>query len=413
MTGSETTTPTTKPDMVPPAPSGKRAHAYRYKGQAAPGEMPDMDDNHPFWLQGLLIAAGFDIHSEKSPTGQDNYYGPLTHAPVVAMAKEAGVAVKDISIRTLNDPATKFLAVVKKHIDAHAPAPVAKGPTPEELAAEAARKAAADAAAKAAAEEARIRPEIRGTQYDPRNLAKLSDGELNNVLKDGLHDIGEITGGVFGSYRRNGALGPVTTEKVKEQQRKLLGVPEGEEALDRASLEQTAAALGIAVAEKNHLAPRSPVADPLIPASINGTQYDPRNIAQTSDAELINILKDGLHSIGEISGGPLGSYRRNGELGPVTTEKVKEQQRKLLGVPEGQESLDRATLEATAIALGEKVAERKYLSPEMQQALGAANDQNIAPIAGSKPENIAPENFDTPPSSGPVSKYLTRQPAIG
>ncbi len=98
---------------------------------------------------------------------------------------------------------------------------------------------------------------------------------MTNVIKDGLHGIKEIKGGI-GSYHKDGTLNEFVQMKVAEQERKLLGRARGEESFDRQTLEALAAALGEATVKRTGLA-LAPVdsAAPIPPRNAQGQQPAP------------------------------------------------------------------------------------------------------------------------------------------
>jgi len=253
------------------AASGGSARTYSLRTNT--DDMPKIAANQVADLQGRLVDAGFDLTTRRQADGKDGKYGPKTEAAVNAIAREAGVNPKDIDFTNAQDPETvKFMQTLDARIAsrgrAAAPAPVVpQGPSPEELAAQAERD-------RLAAEEARIPEAIRGTQYDPRVTATMSQAERDALARRGLHALDEIAS-------ENGARDPETlARKIREVQKDAGLLRSGE------ASPETLAALGVAVAERGGLAGRG------------GNVYE---VAQ-SQAEMNAAAAVGFHALDETAG---------------------------------------------------------------------------------------------------------------
>jgi hypothetical protein len=255
-------------------------HSYTLRGKPPQDELPEISPEQIKELQGKFMEAGHAIGTPSQPDGKDGKIGWLTFGAMKHVAKEAGVNLRDVDFRSKNDAHDKFMNSLNTHIVKH-----------EETIKILAEPLKIEPLPKIVDAGAGIPASIRNTRFDPRYLATVSDQELNNILKDGLHGVGKIAGGVLGSYHRNGKLGDVTTAKVKEQQRELLGLQRGEESFDRATLEKVAAAMGQEVAK------RDPYALTLVPvnktiqaaadvsASSAAAGFSPSTSARTATAE--------------------------------------------------------------------------------------------------------------------------------
>jgi hypothetical protein len=229
-------------------------HRVGMRAQAAPTIDIDIAPDQVDDLQ-REIAVFPDLKDILGPAGADGHYGPHTYRAIARIAEEAHIPVADISRIDFRGKTgelyTKWhTALQNHHKENETPQQVvtrveqAQGPSAAELAvaAEAARLAAETAAREAANN--RVPASIRGTQYDPRYLATLSTPELINVAKDGLHGIGEIKGGIFGSYHRNGRLNETVSNKLLEHAHEMGIVPHDQNTLTRRELELTVASLG-------------------------------------------------------------------------------------------------------------------------------------------------------------------------
>ncbi|PZP86922.1 MAG: hypothetical protein DI582_01335 [Azospirillum brasilense] len=270
------------------AATGGSARTYSLRTNT--DDMPKIAANQVADLQGRLVDAGFDLTTRRQADGKDGKYGPKTEAAVNAIAREAGVNPKDIDFTNAQDPDTvKFMQTLDARIAsrgrAAAPAPVVpQGPTPEELAAQAERD-------RLAAEEARIPEAIRGTHYDPRVSATMSQAERDALARKGLHALDEIAS-------ENGARDPETlARKIREVQKDAGMLQSGE------ASPQTLAALGVAVAERSGLAGRA------------GNVYE----GAQSQAEMNAAAAVGFHALDETAG-----ITRNPE---VLARKVREFER--------------------------------------------------------------------------------------
>lgn len=137
--------------------------------------------------------------------GVDGHYGPRTYRAIALIAREAGIPESQIS--TINfrgksgDLYTKWQAALQNHhkenetpqqVVARIDTSAADAAAAKAIADAAAAKAAADAAAAKAAEDAKVPASIRGTEYDPRNLAKLSQQERYDLAVKGLFALDEL-----------------------------------------------------------------------------------------------------------------------------------------------------------------------------------------------------------------------------
>ena len=224
-----------------------QAHPHGIKEVPSEAEMPQIAGNIVSWLQQLLMDAGFPLIG-----GADGKYGDSTHKALQHIAQEAKI---DLNTVNFNDPNCAnyktFMGALAMHKHAHDPVVKALatgqplvGSTPAPVIVPVAAVTQPDVPAS-----------IRGTEFDPRYLKTVSDAELKNILKDGLHGMHAIVGGIFGSYHRNGELGDVTSEKVLKYAHELLGIPKEQETLNRPESEALAAAMGMEVAKRNGLAP--------------------------------------------------------------------------------------------------------------------------------------------------------------
>lgn len=241
--GATSTSEPSKPASIAAA-SGKTAATYSLRTNTA--EMPKIAANQVADLQGLLVDAGYDLTTRRQPDGKDGKYGPKTEAAVNAIAKAAGVDPKTIDFTNTQDPETvKFMQKLQEVIDqkqGKTQPVVQQGPSEQEL--EAQRRAEAERA-RLAAEEARIPEAIRGTAYDPRISATMSQAERDALARRGLHALDEIAS-------ENGARNPETLARKLREVQKDAGLLRSGEASP-----ETLAALGMAVAERGGLAGRN------------------------------------------------------------------------------------------------------------------------------------------------------------
>lgn len=174
------------------AASGASTRVYSVRRQPAPhaNEIPKIAQNQVEALQDMLIAAGHSV----GPMGSDGKYGPNTHTAIKALAATLTPPITDlttIDFTNPQDPETQrfMTALAPQRAAAPVVAAAPAGPTPEQLAAQ--QRAAAEAQARAA-EEARIPESIRGTPFDPRNLARMSQQERYDLARHALHGIDEL-----------------------------------------------------------------------------------------------------------------------------------------------------------------------------------------------------------------------------
>lgn len=198
-TPTEGTTPTPANTGASPTlatASGSQTRLYGVRAQRAPraNEIPKIDQNQVESLQDMLIAAGESVGT----MGSDGKYGPNTHAAVLRVAGRLTPPITDlttIDFTNPQDPETvRFMAALQPQRAPAGPAPAS--PTPEQTAeaqraAAEAQRQAAEARARAA-EEARIPEAIRGTPFDPRNLARMSQQERYDLARTALAGIDEL-----------------------------------------------------------------------------------------------------------------------------------------------------------------------------------------------------------------------------
>lgn len=149
-------------------------------------------------------------------TAIDNHYGERTYLAILQIAKEAGIVQFDANDRPINpevisqinfrektgDLYTRWhTALQNHHKENETPQQVVTrveqrtGPSDEELTATAEAARLAALAADRAAADARVDASIRGTEYDPRNIARLDRNQRRELMIRGLHAVDELRDG--------------------------------------------------------------------------------------------------------------------------------------------------------------------------------------------------------------------------
>lgn len=178
--------------------TGAAAPLFGVRRQAAPraNEIPKIAQNQVEALQDLLIAAGHSVGA----MGSDGKYGPNTHNAIKSLAATLTPPITDlttIDFTNPQDPETqRFMTALQPRATAPAVAAAPAGPTPDQIAERQRQSAVAAARAAEAQRQAEIErgiPEsIRGTPFDPRNLARMSQEQRYDLARTALAGIDEL-----------------------------------------------------------------------------------------------------------------------------------------------------------------------------------------------------------------------------